>query len=74
MKMNIAKKLLLINKQDYIDSQTQNEKKKEIDKLKETTIKNIYDPSQLKEATIKITNTDFPKDEFSRHFSSSFYI
>ena len=61
-------------------------KKEEINKLKKTTIKNIYDPSQwtniitslrvllVEKSPIEITNIDFPKDEFSRHFSLSFYI
>ena len=39
-------KVLLVNEQDYIYSQTQNEKEQEINKLKEKTIKNIYDPGQ----------------------------
>ena len=38
-----SKKILLVKEQDYIDSQTQNEKEEEINKLEETTIKNIYD-------------------------------
>ena len=41
-----SEEVLLVNEQDYIDSQTQNEKEEESNKLKETTIKNIYDPSQ----------------------------
>jgi len=81
-----SEEVLLVNEQYYIDSQTQNEKKEENNKLKETTIKNIYDPSQwinistslrdllVEKSLIKMTNIDFPKDEFSRHFSSSFYI
>ncbi|XP_058740955.1 uncharacterized protein LOC131613289 [Vicia villosa] len=48
--------------------------------------KNIYDPSQwinistnlrdllVEKGPIKVTDIDFPKDESTRHFSSSFYI
>ena len=56
------------------------------EKEKETSTNRTYDPSQwtnirtslryflVEKGPIKITNIDFPKDEFSRHFSSSFYI
>jgi len=50
------------------------------------TIKNIYDPSQwedidtklrdllVEKCTIRITDTNFSKDKYSRHSSVSYYI
>ena len=38
---NETEEEILVNEQDDVNSQTQNEKKEEINKLKEITIKNI---------------------------------
>ena len=67
------------------DSQT-HDNKEEIRRLDDFTFENIYDPSRWKNidttlrdllvenGLIKVTDMDFPKDKYSRHFSSSNYI
>ena len=67
------------------DSQT-HDNEKEIERLDDSTLKKKYDPSQLKnidmtlrdlsmeKGPIKVTDMDFPKNKYSRHFSSSNYI
>jgi len=67
------------------DSQT-HDNKEEIGRLDDSTFENIYDPSQwknidttlrdllVKNGPIKVTDMDFPKGKYSRHFSSSNYI
>ncbi|XP_058776766.1 uncharacterized protein LOC131651116 [Vicia villosa] len=73
-----------VNLQDNIGSDTHNEDREEV--LEKSSHKNIYDPSQwitidtnlrdllVKKDHIKVTNIDFPKDAYARHFSSSLYI
>ncbi|XP_058742134.1 uncharacterized protein LOC131614583 [Vicia villosa] len=73
-----------VNMQDNSDSDTHNEDREEV--LEKSSHKNIYDPSQwttidtnlrdllVKNGPIKITDIDFPKDVYARHFSSSLYI
>jgi len=58
----------------------------EIARQNDSIIKNIYDPSQwedidtklrdllVEKCHIRITDIDFPKDKYSRHFSISYYI
>ncbi|XP_070032673.1 uncharacterized protein [Nicotiana tomentosiformis] len=62
------------------------EKQEVLNKLDNYTLRNIYDPSQwtsidtklrdllVEKGPIKITNIDFPKDKFLRHFSTINYI
>jgi len=62
------------------------EKQEVLNKLDNYTLRNIYDPSQwtsidtklrdllVEKGPIKITNIDFPKDKFFRHFSTTNYI
>ena len=66
-------------------SQT-HDNEKEIERLDDSTLKKKYDPSQLKnidmtlrdlsmeKGPIKVTDMDFPKNKYSRHFSSSNYL
>ena len=76
----------LLNLNNYnSDSQT-HDNEEEIGRLDDSTFENIYDPSQWKNIDttlrdllvdkdpIKVIDMDFPKDKYSRHFSSSNYI
>jgi len=72
----------VVNEDNNFDSQTHDnnsnstqDNENEIARQIDFNIKNIniYDPSQLKEkGHIRITNIDFPKDKYSRHFSVSY--
>ena len=67
------------------NSQTQ-DNENEIARQNDSNIKNMYDPSQwenidtklrdllVEKVPIRITDIDFPKDKYSRHFSVSYYI
>ena len=73
----------VVSYEDNSDSKTYEE---EIEGLDDFTFENIYDPSQWKnidttlrdllveKGLIKVIDLYFPKDKYSRHFSSSNYI
>ena len=74
-----------VNEVIQIDTQNHNEENQTVD-LNDCIPKNIYDPSQwinidtnlrdllVEKGLIRINDIEFPKDEFSRHFSTTYYI
>jgi hypothetical protein len=75
----------VISDEDNSDSKTL-DNEEEVGRLDDSTFENVYDPSQWKnidttlrdllveKGPIKVTDIDFPKYKYSRHFSSSNYI